>query len=407
MRDMRAERCCRRSSASSTMLKVKPIRADEVNALNRQDPRRAARSSATRGFVTNTTARTAPSPASACSAARSTPSRACSSPTCRRADARRRAHLRQLRACAASSPRPGACARVEGEVVDALGRPRHASRSTAQVVVLCAGAINSPATAAAQRHRERQRPGRPQPAPAPVGPARRASTTRTSTATAASRRATTSTSSSTSSSDPDSGYILMPVVRLPGDDGDAAARLRPRALRDRCGTSTAWSASWCCMHDQSSGRVAIDRTRPAADHATRVNAQGAAALRRGHEALRRDPLRQRRDASDGAVRAGRCVLEPGDDRSTSSSSAACARATSRSPRPIRRAPAGWARIPRARWSTPTASRTTCRNLFVCDMSVFPTSLGAPPQISTAALADRTAHYIKDQWECAWVKQREA
>ena len=31
--------------------------------------------------------------------------------------------------------------------------------------------------------------------------------------------------------------------------------------------------------------------------------------------------------------------------------------------------------------------------FVADMSVFPTSLGAPPQITTAALADRTAHHI--------------
>ncbi len=32
-------------------------------------------------------------------------------------------------------------------------------------------------------------------------------------------------------------------------------------------------------------------------------------------------------------------------------------------------------------------------LFVADMSVFPTSLGAPPQVTTAALADRTAHHI--------------
>lgn len=38
-----------------------------------------------------------------------------------------------------------------------------------------------------------------------------------------------------------------------------------------------------------------------------------------------------------------------------------------------------------------------QNLFVCDMSVFPSSLGAPPQISTAAIADRTAHYINDNW----------
>jgi choline dehydrogenase-like flavoprotein len=36
-------------------------------------------------------------------------------------------------------------------------------------------------------------------------------------------------------------------------------------------------------------------------------------------------------------------------------------------------------------------------LFVADMSVFPTSLGAPPQITTAALADRTAHHVLARW----------
>jgi choline dehydrogenase-like flavoprotein len=36
-------------------------------------------------------------------------------------------------------------------------------------------------------------------------------------------------------------------------------------------------------------------------------------------------------------------------------------------------------------------------LFVADMSVFPTSLGAPPQITTAALADRTAHRVLARW----------
>jgi choline dehydrogenase-like flavoprotein len=36
-------------------------------------------------------------------------------------------------------------------------------------------------------------------------------------------------------------------------------------------------------------------------------------------------------------------------------------------------------------------------VFVADMSVFPTSLGAPPQITTAALGDRTAHHILSRW----------
>jgi choline dehydrogenase-like flavoprotein len=39
-----------------------------------------------------------------------------------------------------------------------------------------------------------------------------------------------------------------------------------------------------------------------------------------------------------------------------------------------------------------------RGLWVADMSVFPTSLGAPPQITTAALADRTAQRILAQWD---------
>jgi choline dehydrogenase-like flavoprotein len=38
-----------------------------------------------------------------------------------------------------------------------------------------------------------------------------------------------------------------------------------------------------------------------------------------------------------------------------------------------------------------------KNLFVCDMGVFPSSLGAPPQITTASLADRTARFIRESW----------
>lgn len=39
----------------------------------------------------------------------------------------------------------------------------------------------------------------------------------------------------------------------------------------------------------------------------------------------------------------------------------------------------------------------CENPLVADMSVFPTSLGAPPQITTAALADGTAHHMLERW----------
>ncbi len=36
-------------------------------------------------------------------------------------------------------------------------------------------------------------------------------------------------------------------------------------------------------------------------------------------------------------------------------------------------------------------------IFVPDRSVFPTSLGVPPQITTAALADRTARHLQERW----------
>ena len=74
-----------------------------------------------------------------------------------------------------------------------------------------------------------------------------------------------------------------------------------------------------------------------------------------------------------------------------------ARATSRSPRRTRRAPARWARIRRRAVVNSYCQSHDVPNLFVCDMGVFPTSLGAPPQISTAAIADRTAHYIAANW----------
>ena len=36
-------------------------------------------------------------------------------------------------------------------------------------------------------------------------------------------------------------------------------------------------------------------------------------------------------------------------------------------------------------------------VFVADASVFPTSLGVPPQLTTAALADRTAQHSRERW----------
>lgn len=45
------------------------------------------------------------------------------------------------------------------------------------------------------------------------------------------------------------------------------------------------------------------------------------------------------------------------------------------------------------------------NLFVADMSVFPTSVGVPPQITTAALADRTGRWIAANWDAVRAGRR--
>ena len=134
------------------------------------------------------------SPASACSAAPSTPSRACSSPTSRARAKRARASTR-TRAPSGSRRRRRARARVDGHVVDHAGARGHAQRRGARRRAR-RGRHGVARPAAAQRARRPR--GRPQPAPAPVRDGR-GLLPRTSTPTAASRRATTSTSSSISS----------------------------------------------------------------------------------------------------------------------------------------------------------------------------------------------------------------
>ena len=58
------------------------------------------------------------------------------------------------------------------------------------------------------------------------------------------------------------------------------------------------------------------------------------------------------------------------------------------------APAGWATIPPARWSMPTAAHHRWRNLWITDASVFPSSGGGEaPSLTIHALALRTAERV--------------
>jgi choline dehydrogenase-like flavoprotein len=197
--------------------------------------------------------------------------------------------------------------------------------------------------------------------------------------------------------DPRSGYVLMPIAAFPVL---TAANLPGfgREHADWMKRYAHMAGLLALLHDQSEGSVepgaslGRPRIRYALDASDR--AQLAEGLLHTVEVLLAGGAREVLVPYAGDP----LVLRPGDDLD-----------------PIRRrgvAQSGPGAIPLAS----THPQSTCRmhgdprhgvvgefgechevaGLFVADMSVFPTSLGAPPQITTAALADRTAHHILER-----------
>ncbi len=195
--------------------------------------------------------------------------------------------------------------------------------------------------------------------------------------------------------DPHAGYVLMPIAgfpvmtatQLPGFGRDHAALMRSYArsggvlvlLHDRSGGSV--------EPGDSLGRPRIHYALEAEDG--RQLAQGlvrcaevlfAAGAREVVVPYLDDPLR----------------LAPGDDLG-----AIEARGVRAGEIPIASThPQSTCRMggdPRRSVVGPFGEHHQVRGLFVADMSVFPTSLGAPPQITTAALADRTARHLLARW----------
>jgi len=281
---------------------------------------------------------------------------------------------------------------VEAAVVDALGRPRHRVRVDAQVVVLAAGAINSPqillnnglANSSGQVGRNLHlHPsvllagvydediygyrGIPQ--------------------------SYYVDEFIDLEKDPDSGYILMPVFGFPV----ATASQLPGFGRKH------WEAMQhfhrtvgilVLMHDQSAGMVRVNRSgKPEIDY--QVNARERRLFLEGMkhcaEILFAGGAKQVLVPYESPL-----WLQPGDDLR-----AIDQRGLRPNDIPIASThPQSTCKMGEDRRRSVVNS--WCRshdlqNLFVCDMSVFPSSLGAPPQISTASIADRTAHYIKDNW----------
>ena len=192
---------------------------------------------------------------------------------------------------------------------------------------------------------------------------------------------------------PDSGYILMPVYGFPV----ATASQVPGFGREHWEVMRNYHRMvglLVLMHDQSDGVVRVDRHgQPEITY--RVNPKEQQlfidGMKHCAEILFASGARQVMVPYTSML-----ILQPGDDLRT-----------------IDRRGVRQGDIPIAS----THPQSTCkmgedparsvvnswcrahdlRNLFICDMSVFPSSLGAPPQISTAAIADRTARYIKDNW----------
>ena len=194
--------------------------------------------------------------------------------------------------------------------------------------------------------------------------------------------------------DPRSGTMLMPIsgfpvltaVSLPGFGRRHFALMRDY---DRMG------GMLVLLHDQSAGSVANGRDvgRPEiryalTPHDRRLLADGvrhcaevlfAAGARRIVATTLPEPL----------------VLERGDDLAALPSEIAAGQAPIASTHPQSTCRMGG--DPKSSVVNAFGESHEVPGLFVADMSVFPTSLGAPPQITTAALADRTAHHILARW----------
>jgi choline dehydrogenase-like flavoprotein len=196
--------------------------------------------------------------------------------------------------------------------------------------------------------------------------------------------------------DPRSGYVLMPIAGFPALTAaqlPGFGREQFRWLREfpRMG------GLLVLLHDQSEGSVAPGSSlgRPAIRYALlpaerEALAEGlvhcaeilfAAGARRVLVPYLSDPLVLERGDDPGAIRR-RGVREGEIPIASTHPQSTCRMASGPGPGVVD----GFGQC------------FDVRGLFVADMSVFPTSLGAPPQITTAALADRTAQHIAAHWK---------
>ena len=372
------------------MLKVKPIRPEEVNALNNKI-RIGCEKLGYSGFVTNHNRENCTQSGFCLLGC---PFDAKQSMLITYVPAAVQAGARLYANCAVRRlvQEGGRVRRVEGEVVDALGRPRHRFTVTAPVVVLAAGAINSPGLLLSSGiGNSNKRVGQ--------GLHLHPSVLLSGVfdediyGYRGIPQSYYVDEFIDLEQDPRSGYILMPVYGFPvmtatqlPSFGAAHFEIMKQYHR--------MVGILVLMHDQSSGAVTVDRNgRPQITYTLDAKERQAMAEGMKHcaEIL----------FAGGASRVlapynSPVVLEPED-----SLDVFVERGVRQGDIPIASThPQSTTAMGEDR--TRSVVNSYCQshdvpNLFVCDMGVFPTSLGAPPQISTAAIADRTAHYIAANW----------
>jgi choline dehydrogenase-like flavoprotein len=196
--------------------------------------------------------------------------------------------------------------------------------------------------------------------------------------------------------DPHSGYVLMPIIAFPA----LTAAMTPGFGRAHSGLMRDYAKTaglLVLLHDRTSGRVASggSQAKPRIDYALEARdaeqiAEGlvhcaevlfAAGARRVLIPYQPEPL----------------LLERGDDLTEiARRGAAHGQLTTASTHPQSTCRMG--ADPKRSVVGPWGECHEVEGLFVADMGVFPTSLGAPPQITTAMFGDRTAHHILDHWK---------
>jgi choline dehydrogenase-like flavoprotein len=287
----------------------------------------------------------------------------------------------------------GRARRVEGEVVDEFGRARHRMIVESEVIVLSAGAINSPQvllqSGLANSNGQVGRNLHLHPSVLLAGiydeeiygyrgiP-----------------QSYYVDEFIDLEKDPDSGYILMPVFGFPVLTATSLPGFG-KAHYELMKSYHRMVGILVLMHDQSSGRVETDGNgRPRITYAVNEHEQRLFVEGMKHCAeilFASGAKRVIGPYSDPLVLHPRDSLEAFDRRGVRANEIMLASTH----------PQSTCRMGENRARSVVSSYCQShdvKNLFVCDMSVFPSSLGAPPQITTAAIADRAARYIAESWK---------